>query len=620
MTENILKPDDINRRETNSSMSLPSISLDEINIPSPENLSLKFIYNFYTKDERVNFSQTLDSKSNPIPINKLPRYVYISWKPPEVSNFHRNINSSITNSQNSARQSISSSYDLVIKQDEVLNPGYTSHGFTSIDEIIQGTTDVENYSLLLNHNTNSIFSMIKSQISSSINASNISNETEILKNFTDGYEKLSNFPLDSLGLKSYDTSGKPIEENGLNTIVDKTRLYAQINDAIITDVFNNIDDKNFWNNFDILKSSFNSTIKKGKIDTVGVSPVYNDFTDHSTINPADIIGYIIERWWIKSSGNKKDKIYFVEDKNIGHFVDKDVLYGEEYCYSIRSVAFVKFLNYSADGSSVTSDTYYISSRPSTKYILTEEHTPPPAPDDIKFVFDHLKRNVIITWNTPVNSQNDIKGFQIFRRKSIKEPFELIAQYNFDNSLVNSGEYLYKTGERIDPNNFQNMNFDDKYLVKFSDFPVYSHTDDDFTVDTEFFVSSDYIYAVCSVDAHGMISNYSSQHRVVFDPYKNKIISKIICDSGSPKQYPNMNLRIDAFKDTIKVEGNSTRQLNLFFTPELLKVKDSIQTSKTYKIVEPTNNSSYYIFQLINMDNQKTQLLKINVLDPQHLTS
>jgi hypothetical protein len=161
--------------------------------------------------------------------------------------------------------------------------------------------------------------------------------------------------------------------------------------------------------------------------------------------------------------------------------------------------------------------------------------------------------------------------------------------------------------------------DDRGLVKVSDKPVYMHADEEFTVDPEFFVSSEYIYAIASIDAHGMISNYSSQHHVVFDPYKNRLVTKVVCDAGSPRQYPNMKLRTDAFKDVISVEGLAARQLKIFFTPEYLKVRDD--RNVTYNIVEAQTpgNASYYLLQLINLDNQKMQLLKINVKDPENLT-
>ena len=76
------------------------------------------------------------------------------------------------------------------------------------------------------------------------------------------------------------------------------------------------------------------------------------------------------------------------------------------------------------------------------------------------------------------------------------------------SIAGPGGTRYKTRERVDANNLPSMDPNLRYLVSLSDEPVYFHRDQDFTVDLESLVSSDYIYAICSVDAHGIISNYS----------------------------------------------------------------------------------------------------------------
>ena len=355
-----------------------------------------------------------------------------------------------------------------------------------------------------------------------------------------------------------------------------------------------------------------------------VIPVQNDAAKTSANNltqPVKLIGYIIDRYLVTPNGLSKDDTFYVEDVQKTEFQDKSVLYGVAYVYSIRAVASVKILTYSSDGRSVDSSTIYVSSRPVSVPIECFEYAPPPEPTDLKFMFDHMKKNLTIQWDMPVNPQKDVKQFQVFRRKTIKEPFELIAQYCFDKTKLGNNGSRYKTGERVDGNNLESMSPDDRYLVKLQsgEFPVYRHTDEEFTVDTEFFVSSAYIYAVCAVDAHGMISNYSDQHHVTFDVYKNRIVSKIICDSGSPRQYPNMNLKMDAFKDVISIDGDSSRRLTLYFSPEYLKVKD--ERNLKYKVVEAVtvNENSYYLLQLINLDNQKMQLVKISIRDPERLT-
>jgi len=261
----------------------------------------------------------------------------------------------------------------------------------------------------------------------------------------------------------------------------------------------------------------------------------------------------------------------------------------------------------------------------------------------------------MTWDYPANSQSDIKQFQIFRRRSLDHPFELIYQYGFDTSEPgyiaksaitsefedrlleknNAGEIVtpseqqaffsgrrYTTGEKVDANNIENMSPDLRNLVidlgtiGERSRPVFKHTDEDFVVDIENFTTTTFIYAMSSVDAHGMISNYSSQYKVSFDIYKNKLTIELVCDEGSPRAYPNLNLAIDTFKDSINTTGMKLKNLEIYFDPENFQVIDNKGT--TFDVVsiqkpeDPPDAKPFYHFQMINLDNQLTQVLRINV--------
>lgn len=601
---------------TRNRISSPSLSLDEVNIPTPLSPTTTFIYNYYTVDERVNPPRVVDSRGNPLPLSKIPRYARITWGIPSLSD-QQAANPSRSTQPTLTLQDHSGS---IMKQDEFFNPGFTSHGFTSVDEILQGTVDVENYSKLLGDTSPSIFEMIKNQVENlTVSGSVVDpNSLNTLESFTEVYTRLANFPLQSLGLNVYDERGNPVgDEKGLGTVVGSTKLNLQVNNLVLPDVFENTTVKREWENLTTLKNSYGESLRSGGTrEGVGISPVFNEFSLTSDLTqPVGIIGYTIERWRVTPTGKVRERIYYVEDPNTNVWEDREVLYGEKYLYSIRTVGSVKILTYSEEGTRVGNSTLYVSSHPTTVVCEAFEFTPPPPPDEIRFTFDHVKRNIILSWGTPVNPQGDIVGFQIFRRASVREPFELITQYSWDSTLTGTGGRRYSTGERVDPNFPEGMNPEDRYLLRTTDKPVYSHADGDFTVDTEFYISSDYIYTLCSVDAHGMISNYSSQWRVTFDPYRNRLISQIVCDGGCPKQYPNMYLRSDAFVDTMKWEGDESRLIDLHFTPEYLKVRD--EKGVIHRVVE---GDSYYVLQMINLDNQKSQILRINLKDTSNLTS
>lgn len=601
-------------------MSDPSESIDHVNVPEITDYKAEFIYNFYTKDERINPAS--DSQVNNL--SKIPRYVSLRWTSPKSSNFE-NEKLDLEN-QSGQDLSIEKNSEKVISEDNFFNPGYINHTFSNIEIIEQGASDIENYSRLSRRNDESLFKMSKVQIESISSNSGLENPNyrRIAGELTETYSKLADFPKDSLGLRVYDERKNEVDEDDLlRSITDSVSLSLKINNSIIPDVFKNSKIKKNSTNLSALSVSYSSALSGFKNrEGLSLVPVQNDHAETSTsklTHPIKLVGYIVERYRTSGNGFEKEKTFYVEDIQKTTLEDASVVYGVTYVYTVRVVASVKLLTYSPDGFSVNSSTFYISSRPVSIPVECYEYSPPPEPNNIRFVFDYVRRNLKIHWDMPVNPQKDVKQFQIFRRKSIREPFELISQYGFDNTEFGSGMTRYTTGEVVDANNIGQMTKENKKLVKVSENPVYMHVDEDFTVDPEFFISSDYIYSICSIDAHGMISNYSSQHRVTFDPYKNKLVSEVICDAGSPRQYPNMNLRKDAFKDTISVSGDTSRKLDIYFTPEYLKVKDERNIS--YKVVEAQidKSDSYYLLQFINLDNQKMQSIKIVIKDPERLT-
>lgn len=598
----------------------PSTSIDHVNVPEVTDYRGEFVYNFYTKDERISPSAE-NSVNN---LTKVPRYVSIRWTSPQNSNLE--IDKLDLEKQSNKGLSIEKNAEKVVSEDNFFNPGYINHTFSNVEIIEQGASDIENYSRLSRRDDESLFKMSKVQIqeiSPSLSTNNL-NVSRIAADLTETYAKLSDFPKTSLGLRVYDERKVEVDEDDLlRSITDSVSLSMKISNTIIPDVFKNSKVKKNSTNLEALRVSHSEALKGFKNrEGLSLVPVQNDYTDTSTsriTQPVKLIGYIVDRYKVTREGFEKEKTFYIEDIQKTNLEDVSVLYGVTYVYTVRVVSSVKLLTYNSDGSSVNSSTVYVSSRPVSIPVECYEYSPPPEPNNIRFVFDYVKRNLKIHWDMPVNPQKDVKQFQVFRRKTIREPFELIAQYGFDNTDFGSGTTRYKTGEVVDANNLGQMSQDNKFLVKVSENPVYMHVDEDFTVDPEFFISSDYIYAICSIDAHGMISNYSSQHRVTFDPYKNKIVSEVICDTGSPRQYPNMNLRMDAFKDVISVSGDSSKKLDVYFTPEYLKVRDERNIS--YKVVEAQTDKkdSYYLLQFINLDNQKVQSVKISIKDPEKLT-
>jgi len=125
---------------------------------------------------------------------------------------------------------------------------------------------------------------------------------------------------------------------------------------------------------------------------------------------------------------------------------------------------------------------------------------------------------------------------------------LLKEINFDKTIL-----PYTSGENVPDSKTQIENG-----------PVKHYLDNDF-----FEIESDYIYALCCIDAHGYSSSFSEQFRVRFDKITGKLIITRVSSEGAPKPYPNVKVEGDFFDDLIKDSGHS--RVRIYFDPEYLDV-------------------------------------------------
>jgi hypothetical protein len=122
-----------------------------------------------------------------------------------------------------------------------------------------------------------------------------------------------------------------------------------------------------------------------------------------------------------------------------------------------------------------------------------------------------------------------------------------------------------------------------------------------------------IYAICSVDAHGMVSNYSTQFKVVIDPVTRKAIKTLVSQPNAPRTYPNIYLEGDTFVDTIRT--SAYKDVRIYFDPEYLKVVDSDQGSlKLISMSYGRKKTPDYEVNFINTDLQESETFEITVND------
>ena len=519
--------------------SLPSEKTTILNVPNVKHFVGRFQYNFFTKNERTSFN-----KEN----RTFPRKIVLTW----LKNFSTNQTTFI---------------DLSFNKDKIINEGYFSSKYHPIN-----FNDVH-----LDKNVQSLLDF-SSRLFLAPNQTSLQQKLNLLNDKTS----------DSVQIDVLSRVNEKFNEQHKSTKI-------QINNKVLNYCLKSSLEKPttpFSNEIkEILDSSLtkqNNSISNQNSQFISEEDYQHSITEFVKLKPSntlnfnpsiELIGYVISKHKqeLGTPTYTQEEDVVINNIDISSFDDTNVLYGYNYIYEIKTVALVTVLVFDETNTTLEAS-FLVSSDPVfTSHIETTESTPPPCPADFEIVWDYNQKAPLLKWCLTVNPQRDIKKFQVFKRKTINEPFELIKMYDFDDSEIKT-VYFETPEEKLIENNFSC-----------------------FFLDKEFNDSG--IYTLCSIDAHGMSSNYSMQFEVTFNKFLNKIKTKLISHSGAPKPFPNAYILIDAFVDTIKTEGHS--KLSLYFNPEFTKVVNVNNTDVGLL-------KSKYCLQILNTDLQKQTNIVFNL--------
>jgi hypothetical protein len=585
--------------------SLPSIRAIIADVPEIKQFSGRFVYNFFEPDERSNDSGTtapqfvqkrpsesFDSKF--IDSNKFnrftSRYIKLEWKPYTEQRAFAPVGLKISDNLSK----IYAQQDFAV---EAFVPLYIQDTDISkklnfaVKKLVEQQRNLNKDSVLTKESPMDIskeaIKRLSDQISNSLIKESLTKideegfdffkngqkvtQDELLEDVSNVKQSLQiNTRFADLIVQTGQESSFNVFENEETALLDTISILQET--ANISKNPNILDSKDY--DFEILEY-----LDVKQIDTNGFEPRWQ------------VIGYIIDKTEILPNGNKvKHSPIIIENPNINTTVDYKIKYDSKYQYSIRCVAYLETQAEDVDTNDILVASYLISSEDSPFSVVTcNENVPPPWPADVNARWDYAKHQLILSWNFPPNPQRDIKQWQIFRRSNVDEGFELQKVYNFDDSTI------------VDDSEFSE--FPDNESVEYMANPKC------FWVDKEFSRDSKFIYAVCSVDAHGFSSNYSIQMEISFDKYNNRLIKKMISPSGAPKAYPNISLLADAFVDTIRDSYHS--KVHVYFNPEYLKVTNS--RGNDLDLLK-TDKDFSYVLSLINIDLQEQSNIEIKLLD------
>ena len=624
------------------SVSQPSREVFAIDIPEVKDFAAAFRYNFFTPDESVNesggvpvdamakHSDAHDAAFVQYSTTRVPRVVQFSFTLPRLADpgnatndqSVRNASFKTTGEQDGSL--IINNIDKVINEDYFSGNGFISVSFHdgSIDDkvfqLVSGTIDQQ--SLGEAHPDSTSPAKAAQSFAPSL-PSTVSTDFVVRAMAQPDIAHGSTFRVPAAnapgpGLKT----GLSAPDQGVpyvNRYFERLKMVttnAQINAKLFHDMVDQaIKDPSATNAGDLV--SLHGYTKAAELATnQRFSPALSD-QDYKTFVPfvvvtkqstathvqkyaAELVGYIIDKYEVLPDGSTKAHAPIVIDNPLSNVVaDYLVKFNARYCYCVRTVALMTIPAIDDATGNVATLKILVSSKPSNKvYVSTLKLDAPPPPGDVKFTWNYETNKLLVSWAFPVTSERDIKQFQIYRRSSVDEPFELQKVYDFDDSVV-----PFPNPESPDP----------RFIEKLTS-PATFWIDDEFDMTVNKTAPAGFIYAVCAIDAHGLTSNYSAQFNVWFDPFKNSLQKQLVSHAGAPKPYPNLYLDADIFTDTIKTEGSSSKRLKLYFNPEYYFLYDD--QDRYVKVLQTQQAGGSYQLQFLNIDNVKGQDISITIDD------
>ena len=578
------------------SESMPSKPIHFFDVPEVKNISAEFKYNFFVSDETIdesgnesvngNLSTRFLRKGTADMTNlnsRIPRYVELSFslsdtkKPMLGSRKLRRGGFMMTSAE--ILQALND--QKIVTEDAASENRYTSlcisnksydlslENFmrTTLNRYVSEESSVQDAVVELSQTTNVNSNMIsKRMVPPSLNEKPVSPKS---KRFNNRIRKVKN--LVQLNSAYAPMMLRKSAERG-------TSLRDQ---SLLSDYLISVNEK-------ALRTDFDVTQEENIFDI----PVVDQERAPSArfTSEAAIIGLIVEKFRVYKGKKYRMPPVIIAGPRPEKGYDSQVAYGQTYEYSVRTLAKFRVPATMQDGRTYI-QTFLVASKPSqTIQVTLQEDREPTIPQDVNYHYDFSSDSLYITWSPPVNPQRDVKYYQVFRRKSLEEPFQLLAQLDFDDSVI-----------RTQPQE----SVDSETIISYSSMPTYY-------IDSDFDKSSSYIYALVSVDARQLSSKYSTQTMISFDKTKNKIRKEFVCYSGAPKQYPNWTLKENFFVDTMKDSSHSS--VNIYFNPEaykLIRSNGEVIPAFYSKSEDPL---AKYVFQFINTDRLLEQKFEATIDD------
>jgi hypothetical protein len=622
---------------TAQQQSYTSKSVTAIDIPDPQSLMLDFVYNYYTPDERVRTAKSENDQILDLTSPDLNQLLYqiTSQKLPRLVEIHF---TALPKESIESTNMIHGDLNINIKENlsKIYIEGATKSRSFVGTELVDTFSDSSFYNLakfssFVHHlndpddSSNANASRLASKLVQGLSGSSDKKLImEVMSNLqpqgvsygsTDIQNQQTQAAFDSAARQSFSLNFNKLffedimsaaSRNSSSVFEDEIRAYLNPEIALAIQT-------------EARGTATPNLIRKNEYEMYGSAISSTDISEAiaNTVAPKmAIVGYIIQKFEVAQNGSLiTHEPIIVENKESKFTYDPDVLYGKTYFYKIRTVIVLETLACRKTQDQLAKQymlsRFLIASEGVSATVNCVEDIPPPTPVNLNFRYDYNYRKPEISWQFPLNIQRDIVKFQIFKRQSkvqggksisaISQPFTLVAEYDFDQSIIKSAPL---------------ENVPTKNVIKM-EAPRVAY------IDGEFQEGEEPIYALAAIDAHGMTSPYSAQFQIKYDKMRNKITKKLISKSGAPKPYPNIYVNKDTFQDLMKTSAKD--RMTIVFDPEYYQVVKTLESAGKgakqdgpseidLKLIAIDKSAPTYKIQIINTDLQQSEVIDISVTD------
>ena len=287
--------------------------------------------------------------------------------------------------------------------------------------------------------------------------------------------------------------------------------------------------------------------------------ISRDFENSQLLEDWKLVAYFISKYRIE--GDKETYMYSRVCYQQS-YEDPYIAYGKTYRYEIRPI-FCKYVMESSDRV-----VFLCSDESSHIDIECLEKRIPTPPRNLRF--EYIGNDLIdITWERPesrINDKNrsydtdDIKGYQLFYRHSLYEPYQLYRYFTFNNTFPQ--KYKQRAAEIISDDLIISSEYSPAGTLNPDNLPsFYEYKNYVFKIRP----NTDYLFAMCSIDAHGNSSNYSVQYKIRRNNVTGEVDIQTLSIEGAPKQYPNMLVQGKLVDSSMKVSGY--QYLDIYYAPD-----------------------------------------------------